>query len=362
MSELKTRVKDLNLKGLTIFHLNIRSLLYKLDQVKLMLMQANIDIMCITETWLNNNISNHELTIQGYKLVRKDRTTKRGGGIIAYIRNDIDYDEIDESKAGETQGPQIETLWIKINFKHTRPILLCIMYNPPNCSLTNALSELGLQTKQYRPVTDHEIYMLGDINVNMLQKNTAEKKLNKWFCFNNGLEQIITEPTRITQTSSTLIDINFTNVKNRISQYGNVETCASDHYGIYLNRKIMRRQDNKTKIKARSYKKYKKDDFIASLDAHDWEDIYQASGPSPKWDMFKRVFITYSDKHAPYKDMNITENKPHWLSNDLFELMNTRDALFKKAKRTKCALKIGLMPEKPAILSIGPWSMQRGII
>ena len=274
MGELKTRVKDLNLKGLTIFHLNIRSLLYKLDQVKPMLMQANIHIMCITETWLNNNISNHELTIQGYKLVRKDRTTKRGGGIIAYIRNDIDYDEIDESEAGETQGPQIETLWIKINFKHTRPILLCIMYNPPNCSITNALSELGLQMKQYRPVTDHEIYMLGDTNVNMLQKNTAEFKKTKWFCFNNGLEQIITEPTRITQTSSTLIDIIFTNVKDRISQYGNVETCASDHYVIYLNRKIMRRQDNKTKIKARSYKKYKKDDFIASLDAHDWEDIY----------------------------------------------------------------------------------------
>ena len=160
--------------------------------------------------------------------------------------------------------------------------------------------------KQYRPVTDHEIYMLGDINVNMLQKNTAELKKNKWFCFNNGLEQIITEPTRVTQTSCTLIDIIFTNVKNRISQYGNVETCASDHYGIYLNRKIMQRQDNKTKIKARSHKKYEKDDFIASLDAHDGEDIYQASGPSPKWDMFKRILITYSDKHAPYKDMNIT--------------------------------------------------------
>ena len=50
------------------------------------------------------------------------------------------------------------------------------------------------------------------------------------------------------------------------------------------------------------------------------------------FDLFKRIFITHSDKHAPYKDMNVTENKPHWLNNDLFELMNTRDALFKKAK------------------------------
>ena len=65
MGELKIGVKDLYLKGLTIFHLNIRSLLYKLDQVKLI---KSIDIICITETWLHNNISNHELTIQGYKL------------------------------------------------------------------------------------------------------------------------------------------------------------------------------------------------------------------------------------------------------------------------------------------------------
>ena len=90
-------------------------------------MQSNIDIMCITETWLHNNISNHEITIQGYKLVRKDRTTKRGGGIIASIRNDIDLEEIDDTKAGDTQGPQIETLWIKINVKYTRPILLSII-------------------------------------------------------------------------------------------------------------------------------------------------------------------------------------------------------------------------------------------
>ena len=35
------------------------------------------------------------------------------------------------------------------------------------------------------------------------------------------------------------------------------------------------------------------------------------------------------------KDMKITQNKPKWLTNDLYELMNVRDTAYKKAKVSK---------------------------
>ena len=135
--------------------------------------------MCITESWLHSNISDHELNIQGYNLVRRDRTTKKGGGIIAYIRSDIYFEEISIADIGETGGPPIETLWIKIIQKCTRPILVCVLYKPPKCTTTKALSDLGNQMKQTRPISEHELYMIGDMNTDMLKKiQQTSKKLN----------------------------------------------------------------------------------------------------------------------------------------------------------------------------------------
>ena len=46
--------------------------------------------MCINETWLDDKISDHEVGIDGYDLVRKDRK-RTGGGVAIYIRNSINY-------------------------------------------------------------------------------------------------------------------------------------------------------------------------------------------------------------------------------------------------------------------------------
>ncbi len=52
-------------KGFTIAHLNIRSLLGKVDHLRILLNQNNIDVLCLTETWLNKNVCDIEVTIEG---------------------------------------------------------------------------------------------------------------------------------------------------------------------------------------------------------------------------------------------------------------------------------------------------------
>ena len=44
------------------------------------------DIICITETWLDNCITNDELKISGFNLLRLDRNRHRGG-IVLYIKD-----------------------------------------------------------------------------------------------------------------------------------------------------------------------------------------------------------------------------------------------------------------------------------
>ena len=65
-------------KGFKIMHLNIRSLVENIDQFRVYASNNQYGIMCINKTWLYDKISDHEVGIDGYDLVRKD--------IIIYIR------------------------------------------------------------------------------------------------------------------------------------------------------------------------------------------------------------------------------------------------------------------------------------
>ena len=80
---------------------------------------------------------------------------------------------------------------------------------------------------------------MGDLNCNLLSEvvsNNSSHLLNIIDIY--GLTQLITEPTRVTQYSSTLIDLCLTNSPDKISRSGVINIGISDHSAIYLTRKV----------------------------------------------------------------------------------------------------------------------------
>ena len=63
---------------------NIRSLLSKVDELRSVSDATKPDIICIVETWLNNNIPDNEPILSNYQLFRLDRN-RHGGGIAIYV-------------------------------------------------------------------------------------------------------------------------------------------------------------------------------------------------------------------------------------------------------------------------------------
>ena len=77
-------------KWLNCVHLNVRSLLPKIDEICLFAFNARVGVICITESWLDPSISDSEIELSNYTVVRRDRSRK-GGGVCAFVRNDIDF-------------------------------------------------------------------------------------------------------------------------------------------------------------------------------------------------------------------------------------------------------------------------------
>ena len=90
-STVEEQLKILSsLKGCKIAHLNILSLLKNIDELKLMLKNSSIDILTLSETHLDNNITDGSISIEGFNCVRRDRN-RSGGGVLVYIRDDIHF-------------------------------------------------------------------------------------------------------------------------------------------------------------------------------------------------------------------------------------------------------------------------------
>lgn len=66
-------------KGMHIIHLNIRSLLPKIDLLRAWLTYNKPHVITLSETWLNSNISDDEVAIDNYTLYREDRGSRGGG-------------------------------------------------------------------------------------------------------------------------------------------------------------------------------------------------------------------------------------------------------------------------------------------
>ena len=61
-------------QGIKIGCLNVRGLLGKIDEIKLILTECKFDIMGVCETFMDCNISDKEISVQGYSFVKKNRT------------------------------------------------------------------------------------------------------------------------------------------------------------------------------------------------------------------------------------------------------------------------------------------------
>ena len=79
-----------NNKELHLIHLNVNSLLPKIDELRNIAKCSNAAVIGITETKLDKTVYDPEVTIDGYSIVRNDRNRK-GGGVACYIRRNICY-------------------------------------------------------------------------------------------------------------------------------------------------------------------------------------------------------------------------------------------------------------------------------
>ena len=116
--------KFLNKRGLHLIHLNINSLLSKIDELRAISAATEIGI---TESKLDKTVLDGEINIDGYELVRSDRN-RHGGQVTCYIRSDVSFN------VKGNFSSEVENIFFDMLLPKTKPILIGILYRPPGQS------------------------------------------------------------------------------------------------------------------------------------------------------------------------------------------------------------------------------------
>ena len=217
-------------RGLSVVHLNVRSLLGRMDQLRLLCERNGADIITLSETWLNKDIDDSEIELPGYSTIRCDRCERTSGGVIIYIHEGLVFTERNDLHNNN------EAIWVQVNRTRCKPLIIGCIYRPPNQQVDKFLEDFNNSLAGIESHFDKIIF--GDFNIDYLTKKTrnadqSDRRKLKGIADLHDIKQIIDSPTRIAEHSESQIDLIFTDNVHKIVDFGVKDFGISDHSMVY---------------------------------------------------------------------------------------------------------------------------------
>lgn len=311
--------------GFKIGFLNVRSLLGKLSDVPLILSNANdpFHVFGFAESRLTDSISDDIISIPGYLPLRKDVKDKLQTGIIAYVHQSVNHKLLSNFDVYN-----IECLWIEVNLKGSKPIVIGFMYK-------NSAEHVDWYDR-FNDMMDNvwnaysEVILLGDFNINLLERHDNWKNMVD----SCNLHQLINTPTRVTVQTQTLIDHIYVSNPQNVIEHSVPVYGLSDHFPVCITwskrgTKIPRCVHKK--ISFRSYKNFNTEEFLSDLSKADFSAVYQHTNPDIALAVWYNTFNYIFDRHVPYRTKRVKHKaRPPWLNEEIYAAIKIRDKLLSK--------------------------------
>ena len=294
-----------------------------MDEIRLILTICSIDVLCICESWLDDSVTNNDVFVDGYVIVRKDRN-RSGGGVLMFIKDSFDFETINCDTSDN-----VECIFVKI--KSEESMVVGTAYRPPSApvSYLNSLLDCIEQVK----ILGDIFILCGDLNFNCHVDLSAANNPILYIESAFNLKQLVNEHTRVTANSSSLIDVILSSLPDKHSITNVLKTTLSDHFMVYtvINTRIRSKVDHR-EVTYRDFKHFNATKFLCDLRSCPSFTMI-CNNINTFWNYFKEEFLAVCNKHAPLRTRRLKSRYCPWISPDIVKLMYTRDHAHKVAVR-----------------------------
>ena len=295
--------------------------------------QTNSDIICITETWLTDHIPDDPVNINGYSIVRKDRSSdsNNGGGTCLYIKETIPF-----KPRFDLSHNLIECVWVTIrpNWlpRSISRIAIATIYLPPSTTnsvidefydyLCDCFDKLTLES------TETAFIITGDFNP---ISNNFWSRLVEIQC---GFKQVVQVPTR----KEHILDLIFTNIPKLYNvPITEAPLDTSDHMLVLWKAKFVEKSKNVTrKAQLRPIKESSLESFGEWLKTYPWDSILgMYSTVNEKLEHFTHIIHDKIEQYFPKRMVKFhAEDKP-FMTGKIKSLINQRNRAFRNIDKQR---------------------------
>lgn len=341
-------------KSKSYFHLNCRSLSSNWESFHDLLCDLHsdafsFDFIGVSEVFRTEKDS--RLTLPGYhSIIARCRDDDGRGGVGLFVKDNINY-KIREDLSAFI--PHVfESLFIEVINQTEKNTIVGVIYRPN--TLPRADVDIFSSTLfDVMDIINSEkkfSVMMGDVNMDLLKFGTHDKT-NDYVdgIFSHGYIPVILKPTRLTNTSATLIDHIYSNNARSESTSGIILTDVADHFGIFYIKTDQSKNTLKcTTTTTRSFCESNISIFKDRLDKIDFSDIMETDCPNEAYNKFMVLYKREFDLSFPVIKKRIHKKyikREPWISSGLLT-----------STRTKCKL-LKMKLRKPTVENINSYKI-----
>lgn len=314
---------------ISFMHLNIQSIVPKIDLINLEL--RNLDILCFTETWLKPSIGDDSITLDSFHApFRCDRVDRHGGGVAVYVKKHLHV-----QRRNDLEVPGLESVWIELKLKNNHSVLIGTFYRPPD-SRNQVFDLIEYSFEMAVDTNIDTILVLGDFNEDMFDhRNQNITSILRTYSFN----QFISDATHHTETSASLIDLVICNNSNSVDlvHVGEpfVHTNMRYHCPIYGILKFQNPSQHCFKRKIWLYDQGDYDSFREILRNVNWDEILNSGDNLDTIvDLFTNTILHAAEDTIPNKTIMVRKSEPLWMNNRIRRAIRQRNRMHKRAKKS----------------------------
>lgn len=207
--------------------LNIRSLVKNRDQLVGEIVCYSPSIILLSEARTTDQVEDVELDISGYKTVRCDSSNRYTGGVVVYVKENVHFQVSKKFVVEDVYWCQ----FLKVKLNSINYLIGCL-YRSPSSSMRDFFNYFESWAEGF--FTNHKCILLGDFNLNYLDLANSNVMHFRDYVASIGVEQLVFKPTRITETSESLLDFVLSNVQG-ITHNVHETPRITDHCNISLS-------------------------------------------------------------------------------------------------------------------------------
>ena len=307
-------------QGLRILYTNARSIVNKVQELKLYVLNVDPDVIIITETWTHSAISNDFLNIPNYYITarhdRSDTLNGRGGGILIYVKSKW------KSCETTTQCDFNQHASVKIASNNDQ-VSIVVIYRSPNSSKTNndALIEM------LRGVSG-QVIVLGDFNYPAANWDSLSGCTDSQPLIDLSLDKFWMQSVDFaTHNSGNILDLIFAEDGLIDEVHADGVLGSSDHSIIMIETNLSLAHSPNVN-KRLNYRKANFNEMRGLFKEQNWRDIIDADVNS-SWDNFKNIYSKVVQQCTPTYHPKKKSN-PAWMNRELLQLVRQKRKLWKK--------------------------------